>query len=151
SDALFENLDNQTQVTVSSPQLNCPPNPCGPVPAPSGGGGAVDAGSGPVTVLAEEGVGPYETVQLQSSDPAALTNWLLSHGYNIPPDIAPVITAYVNDGFNFLALKLVPGQGIDSMRPVRVTTPGATPVLPLRMVAAGTGATTPITLWVIGE
>jgi hypothetical protein len=151
SDALFQNLDNLTQVTVSSPQINCPPGPCGPFPAPSGGAGAGGAGGGDVTVLAEEVVGPYETVQLQSSDPAALTNWLLSHGYDIPPGIVPVINAYVNEGFNFLALKLVPGQGIDSMRPVRVTAPGASPVLPLRMVAAGTGTTTPITLWVMGE
>ncbi len=37
------------------------------------------------------------------------------------------------------------------MRPVRVTSPGASPVLPLRMVAGGTGAVTPITLWVIAE
>ena len=53
--------------------------------------------------------------------------------------ILPVIDAYVAEGFNFLALKLVPGQGVDSMRPVRVTTPGAAATLPLRMVAAGTG------------
>jgi hypothetical protein len=37
------------------------------------------------------------------------------------------------------------------MRPVRVTTAGASPVLPLRMVAAGAGASIGITLWVIGE
>ena len=37
------------------------------------------------------------------------------------------------------------------MRPVRVTTQGREPVLPLRMVAAGTGATVGITLWVVGE
>jgi MYXO-CTERM domain-containing protein len=37
------------------------------------------------------------------------------------------------------------------MRPVRVTTPGAGIGLPLRMVAAGTGAVTAVTLWVLGE
>jgi MYXO-CTERM domain-containing protein len=155
SDALFQNLDLLTQVSVNSPQITCPPPPdCG---FDNGGGfstggvGTGGAGGGGVTVIAEEVVGPYETVQLMSSDPAALTNWLLMHGYNIPPDIVPVINAYVNESFNFLALKLVPGQGIDSMRPVRVTTPGAAPVLPLRMVAAGTGTTTPITLWIVGE
>jgi MYXO-CTERM domain-containing protein len=34
---------------------------------------------------------------------------------------------------------------------VRVTTTGASPTLPLRMVAVGTGALTPITLWVLAE
>jgi hypothetical protein len=90
-------------------------------------------------------------VQLSSQDPGALQSWLLSHGYNIPPDISPVVSSYVNEGFNFLALKLVPGSGVEAMRPVRVSTPGASATLPLRMVAAGTGPVTPITLWVLAE
>jgi len=152
SDALFNALDQSTQVYISSPSINCLPSNCQGGP-PNAGGGSSGAGGfdGGVVVIAEEAVGPYQTVQLQSSDPKALETWLLSNGYNIPPDIAPVIDAYVKESFNFLALKLQPGQGVKSMRPVRVTSPGATPVLPLRMVAAGTGATTPITLWVIGE
>ncbi|HSO00674.1 MAG TPA: DUF2330 domain-containing protein [Candidatus Nanopelagicales bacterium] len=152
SDALFQVLEGNTQVYISSPIINCPPPPnCdGAVGAPtsdSGGGGE----ESPVEVLAQETVGPYETVQLASSDPNALNEWLGSHGYVIPPDLAPVIGSYVAEGFNFLALKLVPGQGVESMRPVRVTTPGASATLPLRMVAGGTGAITPITLWVLGE
>ncbi|MDI1483942.1 DUF2330 domain-containing protein [Polyangium sp. y55x31] len=86
-----------------------------------------------------------------SQDPNALANWLTTNGYNIPADIQPVIDTYVQEGFDFLALKLVPGQGVDSMRSVRVTSPGASLSLPLRMVAAGTGAKTPISLWVLGE
>jgi hypothetical protein len=96
-------------------------------------------------------VGPYETVQLKSSDSAALKSWLIDHNYNLTPDISPVVDAYVAEGFDFLAMKLVPGQGVSSMRPVRVTAPGANPALPLRMVAAGTGAVTGITLFLLGE
>src|SRR6185503_5264661 len=48
-------------------------------------------------------------------------------------------------------LRLSPDQGIQQMSPVRVVSPGAVPVLPLRMVAAGTGANVDITLFVIGE
>ena len=74
----------------------------------------------------------------------------------VPPsrgatDIDPIIAAYVNEGFDFLALKLQPGQGVQAMRPVRVTTQGAGLTLPLRMVAAGTGATVGITLWVVAD
>jgi hypothetical protein len=156
SDALFETLDQLTQVTVASPQIQCPPSQCNNgAPTSDGdfatGGAASSSGGGGVTVIASEVVGPYATVQLMSTDPMALTNWLTMNGYTIPLDIVPVISAYVNEGFNFLAMKLVPGQGIDSMQPVRVTTQGATPVLPLRMVAAGTGSTTPITLWMLAE
>jgi hypothetical protein len=148
SDALFQVLDQQTQVTVASPSISCP-NSC-VFDGGAGGGGGGSMGGG-VTVLKEEVVGPYETVQLSAADPAALTNWLTSHGYNIPADIQPVIDAYVGESFDFLALKLVPGQGINSMKPVRITAPGAGPTLPLRMVAAGTGAVTPIILWVFGD
>ena len=171
SDALFENLDVDTQVTIDSPTPVCS-NVCvvntgtscasdsdcsGAETCDTAAGFCVDdstAGGGapgPVAVVAQQVVGPYETVQLKSTNPTALQDWLKSHGYGIPSDIAPVIDAYVSGGFDFVALKLVPGQGVSAMKPVRVTTPGASPVLPLRMVAAGTGNLTPITLWILGE
>jgi hypothetical protein len=151
SDALFETLEVLTTVTVSSPVINCNPGCFGGPSAGGDNGGSTGAGGGEVTVIAQEVVGPYDTVQLKSSDALALKNWLTMNGYSVPADVSPIIDAYVAEGFDFLALKLVPGQGIDSMRPVRITTPGAVPVLPLRMVAAGTGAITPISLWVVGE
>jgi hypothetical protein len=152
SDAMFETLELMTQVVISSPFINCTPPGCAlPTADGSQGVSASATGGGGVTVIAQEVVGPYETVQLSSADSQALKTWLTDHGYAVPQDIAPVIDAYVADGFDFLALKLVPGQGIDSMRPVRITSQGAAPVLPLRMVAAGTGATTAVSLWVVGE
>jgi hypothetical protein len=151
SDALFETLEVLTTVTVSSPLINCNPG-CFGSPSAGGDNSATGSGGGEgVTVIAQEVVGPYDTVQLKSSDSLALKNWLTTNGYKVPADVSPIIDAYVAEGFDFLALKLVPGQGIDSMRPVRITSPGAVPVLPLRMVAAGTGAVTPISLWVMGE
>jgi hypothetical protein len=153
SDLLFSALDAQTAVRVSSPVIPCAPPVCpgGGAFSASGSGFNASSSGGGVTVIAEEVVGPYETVQLSSTDPNALNDWLTSHGYNIPADVEPVMAAYVSEGFDFLALRLIPGQGIDAMQPVRITTPGASPILPLRMVAAGTGARTAITLWIIGE
>jgi hypothetical protein len=150
SDLLFQSLNAITQVQVFPPFLNCPVSPCGG-PNSAGTGSTSTGGDGGVTVLAQEVVGPFDTVQLSAADPQELKDWLATNNFVLPPDVAPIIDAYVAEGFNFLALKLAPGEGIDSMRPVRVTTPGASPVLPLRMVAAGTGAITPITLHVIGE
>jgi MYXO-CTERM domain-containing protein len=158
SDSLFKTLDTLTQTTVESPPTDCPglPSSCqseSPGGEFGGAGSASDAGTAavPVTVLSTAVVGPYETAQLQSTDPTALEDWLTSHGYDIPADIEPVIAAYVAQSFDFLAMKLVPGAGVQSMRPVRVTTQGATIALPLRMVAAGTGATVGITLWMLGD
>jgi uncharacterized membrane protein YgcG len=147
SDLIFEVLDQITAVSVLQPQLcNCNFSSTaitGTVTSSGSGGG--------VTVIAQQAVGPYDTVQLSSSDPNALTTWLTMNGYNIPASIQPTISAYVNEGFDFLALRLQPNMGVDAMVPVRVTTPGAGLSLPLRMVAAGVGSNVGITLWVLAE
>lgn len=104
-----------------------------------------------VTVLHEGTIGPYETATIKSADPQALRTWLTTNGYAIPSDIDPIIDAYVAQGTSFIALRLQPGVGVRQMTPVRVITPGASPILPLRMVAAGTGASVSIVLYVIGE
>ncbi len=157
SDILFAALDQVTQTTIVAPTLPpCPSQPsCDCGGSSSGGGGfelgagAADGGASAVTVISQAVVGPYDTVQLQSTDPMALDTWLQANGYTIPTTVQPIIAAYVNEGFDFLALRLAPGQGVQAMRPVSVTSTGAGLSLPLRMVAAGTGATVGITLWVI--
>ncbi len=151
---VFQTLDAQTQTQIVAPPLNCPQQPSGcqsGFAAPTAGAAEDSKGGGSVQVLKQEVVGPYETVQLKSDDPNALTDWLTQNGFTIGDDVKPVIATYVNEKFNFLALKLVPGKGVQDMRPVRVTTTGASAVLPLRMVAAGTGPTVGITLWTIAE
>lgn len=150
SDALFEALDQATSARVQGPSPACPfgPPSCNTGSASASSG---SAGGGGVTVIAEEVVGPFITVQLAANDPIALQDWFTQNNYNIPLDVKPVIDAYLAEGFGFLAMKLAPGQGVDSMRPVRVSWPGANPTIPLRMVAAGTGAVTPIELWIFGE
>ena len=107
--------------------------------------------AGTVTVTKQQNVGPYETVQLQSTSAGALNNWLAQNGFSIPADVTPVIDQYVTEGFDFLAMKLLPNQGVQAMRPVRVTMQGASLSLPLRMAAIGTGATVGITIWVVSD
>ncbi|HSQ63295.1 MAG TPA: DUF2330 domain-containing protein [Polyangiaceae bacterium] len=107
--------------------------------------------NGGVQVINQEIVGPYEVATLRSTDPTALETWLSQHGYSIPPAVQPTIAAYVNEGFDFIALRLLPNQGIQAMQPVRVISDGADPTLPLRMVAAGIGANVGIVLYVISE
>lgn len=115
-----------------------------------GTGGPIDPGEG-VEIVTHGSAGPYEMVVLRSEDPFALTDWLESHDYAIDEEIDPVIEKYVTEGFDFVALRLLPGTGVQQMRPVRVSQPGAVSTLPLRMVAAGSGVRTAITLFVLGE
>jgi hypothetical protein len=151
-DAWIGALDASTQPQIQGPAPTSRPSTgcgCGSFASAtaydSAGGGA------PVQVVEQKVVGPYETVTLRSTDPNALDTWLTSHGFAISDTIKPTVDAYVSEGFDFIALRLQPGQGVRAMQPVRVVAPGADPSLPLRMVAAGVGSQVGLTLFVIGE
>ena len=147
----FTALDTVTRTVVYPPGRSSMPVCLGGCAASSSG--AAGGGQDPetVTVLGEKVVGPYEAVTLRAIDPDALVRWLQDHGFAIPEATRPVIDAYQREGFDFIALRLRPDCGVRSMQPVRVTSPGADPTLPLRMVAAGAGASVGLTLYVIGE
>ncbi len=149
---------------ITAPTISAPPLPARCSQGNTGGGGfgcgadnaslAVDAGAvgpGGVTVVSQSVVGPYLAVKIRSSSGEAITTWLTANGYAIPPSTQPILDAYTKEGFDFIALKLAPNQGVNAMQPVRVVTPGADPTLPLRMVAAGIGQSVGLTLFVIGE
>ena len=154
ADVLFDSIDVLTATTIVPPTPNCPAPPnCifnGAGMAASSGDASA-AGPAAVTVTKQENVGPYATVQLHSTDSTALEGWLSQNGFVIPAAVQPVIAEYVTEGFDFLAMKLLPNQGVQSMRPVRVTTPGASLSLPLRMASVGTGAQVGITIWVVSD
>ncbi len=156
TDAWFEALDAATSARVISPSVDCPGTGssgcglgCGEALSFDGGGTVKDIPQ--ITVVHEGTVGPYETVTLHATVPGALPAWLTKRGFAIDPAVQPLVDAYTKEGFDFIALRLLPGKGVQQMKPVRVISPGMSPTLPLRMVAAGTGANVDITLFVIGE
>jgi hypothetical protein len=156
ADVLFGAVDTITTTTIDAPANACPNAPVcnfgGAAGAPSVAAADASAAElGGVTVIKQQNVGPYSTVQLSSTDPNALNAWLQANGFSIPTDVTPVIDEYVKEGFNFLAMKLLPNAGVQAMRPVRVTMPGSSVSLPLRMAAIGTGATVGITIWVVSD
>lgn len=156
ADVLFGSIDSLTATRINPPPVSCPALPADcytgdSLSAPSAGERGGSSGSGGVTVTKEENVGPYATVQLKSTDPQALTKWLTDNGFQLKPEEIPIVQQYVAEGFDFLALKLLPNKDVKSMRPVRVTSYGASLSLPLRMAAVGTGAKVGITIWVVSD
>lgn len=154
TDAFFETLDAATSATVYPPPTNCGSGGdfnCGCASDAAALSGAENGTGGGVTVVHRGTVGPFSTVTLSTKTPGALDDWLTQAGFVVPQGSEPVIDAYINEGFDFIALKLLPGKGVDEMKPVRVVSPGANPTLPLRMVSIGSGASVGITLFVISE
>jgi hypothetical protein len=165
-DEWLASLDAATQTVIQSPPSNCAPpvdqdtdnggGGCGASSesAASAGFSAADAGAegpSPVTVVSQQVVGPYDAVTVQASQGEALGAWLHANGYDVAASEQPLIDAFTAEGFDFIALKLAPGEGVQAMQPVRVVMPGASLSLPLRMIAAGAGANVGIELWVLGE
>jgi hypothetical protein len=156
TDAWFETLDATTSATVFAPPVSCPNSGgsgfgCAAADVGVRGSGEDFAGGNDVTVVHRGTVGPYQTVTLSTETPGALNDWLTTAGYKIDPATQPVVDAYVKEGFDFIALKLLPTSSVKEMKPVRVHQLGASPTLPLRMVAVGTGANVAVTLFLISE
>lgn len=162
TDAWFEALDAATSTVVVPPSVNCPvaamdgegynSGCCGEMSMAGASGMPEEAPPPPpVTVVKRETIGPYDVVTLSTDVQGVLLDWLKQNGFAVDASIEPVIDQYTAEGFDFIALRLTPGKTVQSMKPVRVVSPGASPVLPLRMVAAGTGANTAVTLFIIGE
>ncbi len=153
SGAFFDRLDALTAVQLQPP----PPPVC-----PRGRGflGARDSasnfageagGGGGVQVLNTSVVGPYQTVTIRADDPGALSTWLRDNGYAVPPAVEPILRYYNDMRTDFVALRLRPGEGVEAMQPVRVRFATPSPILPLRMVAAGIADKVGISLWVFGQ
>jgi MYXO-CTERM domain-containing protein len=169
-DAWMASLEASTQTVIQAPVNNCGIAQSQDVGGPSGGGcmgssanaefaaapaeadsGVSEDGGSPVQVITQQVVGPYDSVTVRSSQGEALNAWLQANGYDVPASVQPVIDAFTTQGFDFIALKLAPGEGVQAMQPVRVVTPGADLSLPLRMVAAGVGAHVGLELFVLSE
>jgi len=163
TDAWFDTLDAATNAQVFAPNVDCGNGSsssfgCGGLRSydeatafGSGGAPNEDGTGSNVTVVHRGTVGPFSTVTLSTQTPGVLNDWLDNAGYKLDPSTQPVVDAYVKEGFDFIALKLQPGKDVKAMKPVRVVSPGASPTLPLRMVAIGTGANVAITLFLISE
>lgn len=150
SGTFFDTLTQLTAPTVTAPALVCPGAGRGGLFAAADRASSLESGGG-VQILSTAIVGPYQTVTLRSSDADALSTWLRANSYAIPASIEPVIRHYTDLRMDFIALRLRPGEGIQAMQPVRVRFSTPSPVLPLRMVAAGIADKVGVSLFVFSE
>ncbi|MBI2373978.1 MAG: DUF2330 domain-containing protein [Deltaproteobacteria bacterium] len=113
-----------------------------PVPAPSSGSmdaGAVfsaDAGAGPgVTVLQRADVGPYESVVLSGTDPAAVRTWLVDNEFFVTDAMMDAVVPYLSQGDVLLALKLKKESTTGDLQPIAVKITSDEPCIPIRLTA----------------
>ncbi|MEM9071241.1 MAG: DUF2330 domain-containing protein [Myxococcota bacterium] len=118
--------------------------------APSAGGrGAEDDGE--VTVHIREEVGPYDVAVVESEDPNALVEWLRENSFRVTAPMEPYISEYTAEGMKFLALRLQPERKVGEIAPFRMTLPGTSPVVPLKMTALAAEPEMGIVVFILGD
>ncbi|WP_436787474.1 DUF2330 domain-containing protein [Yinghuangia sp. YIM S10712] len=74
----------------------------------SSGAGAPPGGAPPVNVVASGTLGPFEFAQLAATDPSALETWLRDHGFTMPAGLAESLRPYVEQDWEYVAVRLTP-------------------------------------------
>lgn len=105
------------------------------------GDGAPQSGATEGAAVQVEGVsviGPFEVTTLSATDPGALNEWLVDHGYTERPDLVPSFASYVAQGWQVLAVKLVSPTGDEiggELDALRMSFPADEVVYPIRLSA----------------
>lgn len=100
------------------------------------------AGAGLVEILDHQRAGVFESTTLTGQDPAAVRQWLTQNGYQMPPEVEPVIRNYLSEGWVFVASRVhrpLETDGPGALHPLQFTFPSRTPVYPLRLTGVGNG------------
>ncbi len=109
------------------------------------------AAEGTVEVFATGEVGPYGFDVVGSEDKEAMIHWLRDHAYQVTEQMEPLIDLYVREGFVFLAMRLLPDQGVQDIQPIKVTYHSSRPMIPLRLTAVAANPDMRVLVWVYAE
>ncbi len=155
SDSVFQILEMYTAPSFQiqwQAKDNCYPN-YGCMLEDASGGGPPNAGGGTggVTVLAQQNIGPYETVVIQGDTGAAIVKWLNDNKFIQPASTTSLIDLYVKQKYVFLALKLQKDKSAGDLAPIVVTLDETSPCLPLRLTQLAAKPDMPIVGWVLGQ
>ncbi len=123
--------------------------------AEGGGGDAGAAPPGPVTVVNQGTVGPYDFVVIQV-DPSltrhseVAVSWLQDNGYQIDDLGADRLEPYLAGGMNLLAFRLSKGNATGSIRPVTISFGTGVASIPIRPTAVAAVDDMGVMVWVLG-
>ena len=142
----------------SSPVFQPPPE-CQRIAYASAGGGPnlnsgadnADSSAHGVTVFVMETVGPYDVAVIQSDSSDETFQWLLSNGYRLSSVMKPYIELYTQQKMLFLAIKLTANATTKDIKPFKMTLPGTTPSIPLRLTAIAAEPEMGVVVWILGQ
>ncbi|MFG3287088.1 DUF2330 domain-containing protein [Streptomyces sp. NPDC048111] len=102
-----------------------------------GDGAPAPSAKPPVEVIGRERLGPFDVARLTASDPAALRDWLARNGFQLPPALATELRPYVEQKWEYVAIRLAPDQAGRTLRgsldPLSLTFASDRLVYPMRL------------------
>jgi MYXO-CTERM domain-containing protein len=140
-------LDAQTGVVVSQ---GCARAASGGVPTLNAGA-SEDSADHAVDVYVRTQIGNYEVAVIGSKDAQAIADWLADNDFRMSDAMLGFIKLYTAEGMKFLALKLLPDKSANDITPFKLTLPGESPSIPLRLSAVAAEPEMGIVVWVLGK
>lgn len=116
--------------------------------APASAERAEDSG---VQVLSQGQVGPFESAVIQSKDPAAIKKWLTDNGYDIPPNVDPLLEPYIKMNMPLLALRLQKDRSSGDLQPIVIKYKAEKPMIPIQLTAVAATEDMDVYVWVLGK
>ncbi|MCP4868548.1 MAG: DUF2330 domain-containing protein [Proteobacteria bacterium] len=116
-----------------------------------GEGGPPSDGGGDVTILQQTQVGSYEATVVGATDAGALIDWFNCNGYRVAYSSLPRIENYLEEGLDFLALKLTSGASTGDLMPLVMTYGGERPMIPLVLTAVATAPNLVVRSWFLSN
>ncbi len=104
-----------------------------------------------VSVIQESVVGPFDVQIVSSENPAAMAQWLEDNDYDLSDRGLELIEPYVEEGMNFVALKLRQDQGIGDIRPLIMKYQSDKPMIPIRLTAVAAEDDMGVLVWLLGD
>ena len=98
-----------------------------------------------------ETIDAYDVAVIQSDSADATYQWLLANGYRMSSVMKPYIELYTQQRMMFLALKLTADATTQDIKPFKMTLPGTTPSIPLRLTAIAAEPEMGVVVWILGQ
>ncbi|WP_406203475.1 DUF2330 domain-containing protein [Streptomyces sp. NBC_01017] len=138
--ALFEELHDVTAPVRRTRYHFWPQDGDWPLVSGDGSAGAPPPPPGagaPVGVVGRQRLGPFDVARLTATDPGALDGWLDSNGFALPPRLTGALRPYVDQRWEYVAVKLAPqttGASLTgALDPLHLTFRTDEPVYPMRL------------------
>jgi MYXO-CTERM domain-containing protein len=95
------------------------------------GGGELEPEEDTDIVEAQEAVGAFDVTVLHATTAPEISAWLTDNGFLAEDEAEPILQDYIDRDHRFVAVRLLPGNGVDEIHPLVIRYLGTEPCIPI--------------------